>query len=529
MVGGFIVVALILLLVGFVGLSGLNQLMVKTNDIGQEYLPKIENSLIIQSSLYRIAKDITAVTDIDLSPKKIQLIQDDIDLAREQYGQAIAEYEKFPKLSEEDLLWQELKKNIADWKVDNLKIIELRLKLIKLDRTTDEFNDVVKQMSMVLRGSSGDEQKELDKNLSDLVEFNKRASLKGVQAAVTTKRICSFVIITAALIAFILALLLGIVLANSIAKPIVKVVMALREGSEQISLAAKQVASSSHQLSQGATSQASSLEETSSALDQMASITRQNADNASKASQMSTEAKIHAQKGDFSIKEMQGSMKAIGESTDKVGRIIKIIEEIAFQTNILALNAAVEAARAGEHGKGFAVVADEVRNLAQRASLAAKDTQSLIENSQMRSREGAEITQKASDALGQIMDATKKVADVVDGIAVASKEQAEGINQVTHAVSQMDQVTQQNAASAEEGASASAELLSQSENLKKMVLSLQQIVSSKNSSSMQSDKSLVLKRPQGHNFIARSATKPAKANKGPRVLKPEDVIPFDDK
>jgi len=339
----------------------------------------------------------------------------------------------------------------------------------------------------------------------------------------------------------ILAILLAFFITTGITRAIIKVVSSLDEGSEQTSSAAQQVASASQQLSQGATEQASSLEETSSALDQMTSMIKQNADNAAKASQMATEAKNHAEKGDISMKEMQTSMKSIGESTDKVSKIIKIIEEIAFQTNILALNAAVEAARAGEHGKGFAVVADEVRNLAQRASLAAKDTQSLIENSQVRTKEGAEVTKKASEALGQIMDAAKKVADVVNEIALASKEQAEGINQVTNAISQMDQVTQQNAASAEESAAAAEELSSQADNLKDMVLGLQQIVSGEDNASRQMEKRLPSNgHARHHQGVGKSTMKLArsfehnenkfvKEGKGPKVLKPEEVIPFDDK
>ncbi|MBF0489578.1 MAG: Cache 3/Cache 2 fusion domain-containing protein [Candidatus Omnitrophica bacterium] len=262
-----------------------------------------------------------------------------------------------------------------------------------------------------------------------------------------------------------------------ITRPISKIISKLLNGAEQTGLAASQVAGAAKQLSQGATEQASSLEETSSALDEMASMIKQNADNSAKASQMATEAKLHAQRGETSLMEMQFSMVAIKGSTDKVGKIIKTIEDIAFQTNILALNAAVEAARAGEHGKGFAVVADEVRGLAQRASVAAKDTQQLIENSQTKSKEGAEITKKASEALKQIIESVKNVADVVNEIALASKEQAEGINQVTSAISQIDQVTQQNATSSEESAAASAELLNQAEELKGMILGLQQIVS----------------------------------------------------
>ncbi len=334
------------------------------------------------------------------------------------------------------------------------------------------------------------------------------------------------IMVLGSIIGTLMAIFLAFLITNGITRAIIKVVKSLEEGSQQTSSAAQQVASSSHQMSQGATEQASSLEETSSALDQMSSMIKHNAENAAKASLMATQTNFHAQKGDASMKEMQSSMKAISESSDKVGRIIKTIEEIAFQTNILALNAAVEAARAGEHGRGFAVVADEVRNLAQRASQAAKDTQLLIENSQTSTREGAQITQKTSEALGQIMDAAKKVADVVNEIAIASKEQAEGIIQVTNAISQMDQVTQQTAASSEESASASEELASQAENLKEMVLGLEEIVNGENKINKNGHSKHPLNTLKSFGNKSLRMTGPSK---GPNVLKPEEIIPFDNK
>lgn len=359
----------------------------------------------------------------------------------------------------------------------------------------------------------------------------------GSEKAGTALSVSSTVMIVGLLVGTGLAIILAVLIAIGITGAITKVVKSLDEGSDQTTSAALQVSASSQQLSQGATEQASSLEETSSALDEMASMTKQNADNAAKANQMATETKSHAEKGDAAMKEMQSAMTAIGESAEKVGRIIKTIEEIAFQTNLLALNAAVEAARAGEHGKGFAVVADEVRNLAQRASGAAKDTQQLIENSQTRTKEGAEIARRAGQALTQISEAAKKVADVVSEIAVASKEQAEGIDQVTHAVSQMDQVTQQNAASAEESAAAAEELSSQADNLKDMVGELQHIVGGANAKLAADSNYKALKGIERRKALHPATAMPRfpkkefniKAEKGPKVFKPEDVMPFNDK
>jgi len=206
-------------------------------------------------------------------------------------------------------------------------------------------------------------------------------------------------------------------------------------------------------------------------------MTRTNAENSKQANELAGQARQAANEGDKSMVQLNEAMTGINDSSDKISKIIKVIEEIAFQTNLLALNAAVEAARAGEHGKGFAVVADEVRNLAQRCAQAARETTGLIEDSVHRAQQGTQVATEVGKSLSAIVGQVAKVSDLIGGISQASQEQAQGVDQVNTAVSQMDKVTQQNAAGAEQSASAAEELAAQSEAVKGMVNELMTLVS----------------------------------------------------
>jgi methyl-accepting chemotaxis protein/methyl-accepting chemotaxis protein-1 (serine sensor receptor) len=250
----------------------------------------------------------------------------------------------------------------------------------------------------------------------------------------------------------------------------------LREGAEQVVSAAGQVATSSQSLSQGATEQAASLEETSASMEEMASMTRKNAENAQQAAVLVTDVADRVHASNAALGEMVHSMGAIKESSDKVAKIIKTIDEIAFQTNILALNAAVEAARAGEAGMGFAVVADEVRNLAQRSAQAAKDTADLIEESIVRSQEGTVKVEQVAASIEAITGSVTQVKGIVQEVREASQQQTQGIDQVTQAIAQMEKVTQTTAATAEESAAASEELNSQAEIAMSLVRKLSALV-----------------------------------------------------
>jgi methyl-accepting chemotaxis protein len=285
------------------------------------------------------------------------------------------------------------------------------------------------------------------------------------------------------LLASVVAVLMGSVIAFVIVRSTNSVlrttVTELRDGATQIVSAAGQVATSAQSLSQGATEQAASLEETSASMEEMASMTRQNAENATQAATLVASVAQQVTDSNTALNQMVGSMTSIKESSNKVAKIIKTIDEIAFQTNILALNAAVEAARAGEAGMGFAVVADEVRNLAQRSAQAAKDTADLIEESIARSQEGAANVADVATAIGAITGSVATVKGIVDQVREASQQQTQGIDQVSQAIAQMEKVTQTTAATSEESAAASEELNAQAESAMAVVRQLEELVGSR--------------------------------------------------
>jgi methyl-accepting chemotaxis protein/methyl-accepting chemotaxis protein-1 (serine sensor receptor) len=296
----------------------------------------------------------------------------------------------------------------------------------------------------------------------------------------------------------------------------------MAEGAEQVASAAMQVSSASQSRAQGSSEQAASLKETSSSGEEIKSMTRKNAENSKVAAEFTGQVDQRVAAANQTLGQMVASMTEINTSSEKASKIIKVIDEIAFQTNILALNAAVEAARAGEAGMGFAVVADEVRNLAQRCAQAAKDTASPIEESIGKSHDGISKLDQVSEAIRSITESAAKVKTLVDEVHLGSREQARGIEQIAKAIVQMEQVTQENAANAEETASAREELSGQAETMKGVAGELQALVGGNEQDAGRASSGRHRARPK--LTATRPARAPNSADHGRGLKAPQPVV-----
>ena len=342
----------------------------------------------------------------------------------------------------------------------------------------------------------------------------------------------SYIMIVGLIAALIAGIALAITITRSITKPINRIIEGLNEGADQVASASGQVSAASQSLAEGASEQAASIEETSSSLEEMSSMTKQNAEHAGQANTLMEESKQIVGSANASMTEMVTSMQEITKASEETSKIIKTIDEIAFQTNLLALNAAVEAARAGEAGAGFAVVADEVRNLAMRAAEAAKNTSDLIEGTTKKVQDGSTLVERTNEEFSKVEQSAMKVAELIGEIAAASREQSEGIDQVNVAVNDMDKVTQQNAANAEESASSSEEMNAQAEQMKLMVDELVTLVGGTTQHHTTKKTGAALKRSSSkkslENGHSEHHTALAPAKQSGREVNPEKAIPFDD-
>jgi len=381
------------------------------------------------------------------------------------------------------------------------EVKQIAVSFAKIDDDIDKFGNQIKNNLLGIQASVQEE-----------VAHAREASEKILSRSQFIGWITSLAVLTALIVALLL-------ISRSIIGPIRRISGDLRDGADQVFTAAEQVSSSSQSLAEGASQQAASIEETSSSMEEMASMTKKNSENASHADNLMKEANQVLLTANESMGQLIQSMEDISKASAETSNIIKTIDEIAFQTNLLALNAAVEAARVGEAGAGFAVVADEVRNLAMRAADAAKNTSELIEGTVKKIGDGSELVATTNNAFSKAAESTAKVGDLVSEISEASKEQSIGIEQVNIAITEMDKVVQQNAANAEESASASEKMSGQAEQLRDYVGDLVRLVTGRED---QVAKPQTIKTVQYHSVPGKKISLPPS-----KKIQPEKVIPFD--
>ncbi len=297
--------------------------------------------------------------------------------------------------------------------------------------------------------------------IARLVDISNRETIKGEQEAAASAQRANQILLLITLLLLTSAYVVLYLMQRDFASPLDRIVTDLGKGSGRFLQVSNQIADSSNQLVQCASEQASAIEETSASLEEMSSMIHSSARNADHARTLASESQVSASEGMASMKEMTEAMAAIERSSNEVVKIVKSIDEIAFQTNILALNAAVEAARAGEAGAGFAVVAEEVRSLAQRSAAAANESETKIEASIKSSRQGAQCLTGVGESFSRIGSKVQETHNIVSEIALATKEQAQGIEQVTIAIQEMSKVAQSSAINTEQIASAAEEMRQQ--------------------------------------------------------------------
>ncbi|AIY40253.1 Methyl-accepting chemotaxis protein I (serine chemoreceptor protein) [Collimonas arenae] len=492
----FSLILILTLVLGATAITQLGKVNATTTEINTNWLPSVRVLLTLKSNL-ALLRNIEMehvmsndVKDMDKSAAHLEQIKSDIQKNMRDYAPMVSEQERST--------YEQLKANIPPY-------LELDKKIGDISRSFRK-DDALKE----IRGDSLNAIIELDQEVERLVKINSdgsTAAAKNGEAIYNKAKNWTIGLMIA-------IVLLGIGLASWIARVVAqplgfavevarrvadgdltasievrsrdetgmlmqalkdmnqslqKIVGEVRSGTDTIATASSQIAAGNQNLSQRTEEQASSLEETAASMEQLTSTVKQNADNASQANQLAVSASEVALHGGTVVTQVVSTMGAINTSSKKIVDIIGVIDGIAFQTNILALNAAVEAARAGEQGRGFAVVAAEVRNLAQRSAAAAKEIKVLIDDSVEKVGVGTRLVDQAGSTMDEIVASVRRVTDIMGEITAASQEQTAGIEQINTAISQMDQVTQQNAALVEEAAAAAGSLQDQAATLAEVV------------------------------------------------------------
>ncbi len=467
LITGFILIACIIVVGGAVGWYGIYQTENALKNVNDVRMPGIQTLVTIKEAQtdLRVAERSLLINEFASSEELKKRQHENAENAFKRMDEASKTFDSLSKSNEQTALWNQAKTSCGIWKKNYYKYLDL-MKSNKREEALALTNGQMRESFL-----------STTKDIDDLIALNMKESKETkINAEKAADRI-KFLASGGTIIGVILTIAFGIFFPLMITRPIKHAIAGLNEGSEQVVSASFQITSASQSLAEGASKQASAVEETSSSIEEMSSMTKQNADNAQHASVMMSENarnsyRLITERMNLMQKVIEDSVKA----SEETSKVIKTIDDIAFQTNLLALNAAVEAARAGEIGAGFAVVADEVRNLALRSAESAKNTESLIEDSNKKIQQASALFEEVNSELSNNRHIAKKVTGLVNEIAAASMEQAQGIEQINKAIQEMDKIVQQNAANAEETTSTAEEMNAQAEKMKDNVRELVSLV-----------------------------------------------------
>lgn len=493
-----VLLAIIALALGAIGSFGVTRGRQAVEEISLSRVPGVAHLLQIRSGADALATAERVLLDGALSGEGSAHQRDLLGLAQARVQEGIARYQALERHEGEGALWSEFAAAWERWRSSHARFLDLCLAAgvspasgagasgsagvssatrAHLSRGELQRREALLQPArQQLAGPCQEARAEVLSVLDRLLALSANAAAERAAAAAQEMGFLRLLTIVALLLCVSGVVGLGMLIGRDITRVFRRVALALAEGAAQVAAASHQVAASSQSLAHGASEQASAIQETSSSLEEIAAMTKRNALGAAEANGEVEESVRIVAGGQAAMQRLLEAIQEIKRSSDETARIMKTIDEIAFQTNLLALNAAVEAARAGEAGRGFAVVAEEVRHLARRAGEAARETTALIETSVRTAERGVGVAGETAAAFESISATAKLVQHHVAEIAAASREQSQGLEQINSAVGQMDSVTQRNAATAEESASASQELNAQAEQLRRAVADLVQLV-----------------------------------------------------